>query len=145
MNRTAFNLATTFGLGDRLPAPGTTAGSMPASLIWFFVAWGLTNSPWLHVATTAMITAAVITGFWASDIEISRRGKTDPGAIVIDEVAGQWLTYGTALPLWTAIEHPRTDRVCRGWFRALPDLRHTQALARATIGAASRRSGRDGG
>lgn len=103
MNRTAFNLATTFGLGDRLPAPGTTAGSLPASLIWLPVAWGLGNSPWLHVATTAMITAAVIAGLWASEIEISRRGTSDPGAIVIDEVAGQWLTYGTALPLWTAV------------------------------------------
>lgn len=103
MNRMAFNLATTFGLGDRLPAPGTTAGSMPASLIWLLVAWGLMNSPWLSVATTAMITAAVIAGLWASDIEISRRGTSDPGAIVIDEVAGQWLTYGTALSLWAAM------------------------------------------
>lgn len=102
MNRMAFNLATTFGLGDRLPAPGTTAGSLPASLIWLAVAWALINSPWLPVVTTAMITAAVIAGLWASDIEISRRGTSDPGAIVIDEVAGQWLTYGTALPLWAA-------------------------------------------
>ncbi len=102
MNKFAFNLATTFGLGDRLPAPGTTAGSFPASLIWLVVAWGLLNSPWLLVATTAMITVAVIAGFWASDAEITRRGNSDPGPVVIDEVAGQWLTYGTALPLGAA-------------------------------------------
>ncbi len=105
MNKLAYNLATTFGLGDRLPAPGTTAGSFPASLIWLVVAWGLLISPWLLVATTAMITAAVIAGFWASDAEITRRGTSDPGPVVIDEVAGQWLTYGTALPLWAAASH----------------------------------------
>jgi len=102
MNKLAYNLATTFGLGDRLPAPGTTAGSFPASLIWLIVAWCLLNSPWLLVLTTAMITVAVIAGFWASDTEITRRGNSDPGPVVIDEVAGQWLTYGTALPLWAA-------------------------------------------
>jgi phosphatidylglycerophosphatase A len=105
MNRLAYNLATTFGLGDQLPAPGTTAGSFPASLVWLIVAWGLLNSPWLLVATTAMITVAVIAGFWASDAEITRRGNSDPGPVVIDEVAGQWLTYGTALPLWAAATH----------------------------------------
>lgn len=105
MNKLAYNLATTFGLGDRLPAPGTTAGSLPASLIWLVVAWGLLNSPWLSVGTTAMITAAVIAGFWATDVEITRRGNSDPGPVVIDEVAGQWLTFGTALPLWAAATH----------------------------------------
>ncbi|MCK5378080.1 MAG: phosphatidylglycerophosphatase A [Acidobacteria bacterium] len=105
MDKLAFNIATTFGLGDRLPAPGTTAGSLPASLIWLFVAWGLLNSPWLAVATTTMITVAVIVGFWASAAEITRRGNSDPGPVVIDEVAGQWLTYGCALPLWAAATH----------------------------------------
>ncbi len=105
MNKLAFNLATTFGLGDRLPAPGTTAGSLPASLIWLIVAWGLKDSPWLLVATSAMITAAVIAGFWASEAEITRRGASDPGPVVIDEVAGQWLTFGCALPLWAGATH----------------------------------------
>lgn len=103
MNRLAFNLATTFGLGDHLPAPGTTAGSLPASLVWLVVAWPLLNSPWLAVATTSMITLAVIAGLWATDIEIARRGAADPGPVVVDEVAGQWLTFGCALPLWAAV------------------------------------------
>ncbi|MEN8163838.1 MAG: phosphatidylglycerophosphatase A [Acidobacteriota bacterium] len=105
MNKLAFNLATTFGLGDRLPAPGTTAGSLPASLIWLVAAWGLKDSPWLLVATTAMIAVAVIAGFWATEPEISRRGSNDPGPVVVDEVAGQWLTFGTALPLWAGMSH----------------------------------------
>jgi len=105
MNKLASNLATTFGLGDRLPAPGTTAGSFPAGIAWLVVAWPLLNSPWLAVATLAMITASVIAGFWASDAEITRRGDSDPGPVVIDEVAGQWLTYGTALPLWAGATH----------------------------------------
>jgi phosphatidylglycerophosphatase A len=103
MNRLAYNLATTFGLGDLLPAPGTTAGSAPAALIWPAVAWPLLDSPWLWVITLVMITASTIAGLWASDAEILRRGKSDPGPVVIDEVAGQWLTYGCALPLWAAL------------------------------------------
>lgn len=100
MNRRAFHIATTFGLGETLPAPGTTAGSLPAALIWLAAAWWMSSSPWLTVLTIALATLATIAGFWATELEVVRRDNSDPGPVVVDEVAGQWLTYATALPLW---------------------------------------------
>lgn len=94
----ARHIATTFGLGDRLPAPGTTAGSLPAALLW----WGLASAlPWPAArlsATTILVMAATVAGIWAGGVEAERRRIADPGPVVVDEVAGQWLTYLLALP-----------------------------------------------
>jgi phosphatidylglycerophosphatase A len=38
-------------------------------------------------------------GTWAADLESRRRGTEDPGPVVVDEVAGQLLTYLVALPV----------------------------------------------
>ncbi len=103
MSRLANAVATTFGLGDHLPAPGTTAGSLPAALVWFVVAALLGESPWLILVTTAGFVAAVVAGIWAADEEIRVRGRSDPGPVVVDEVAGQWLTYLCALAFWTLL------------------------------------------
>lgn len=100
MKNTAYHIATVFGLGDRLPAPGTTAGSLPAALIWVATAWAIGGSPWLFTLTTALTILAIIAGIWAADAEILRRKAGDPGPVVVDEVAGQWLTYSCALPMW---------------------------------------------
>ena len=48
--------------------------------------------------TATLRFAAVVVGLWASEAEAARRQAEDPGPIVIDEVAGQWLTYLVALP-----------------------------------------------
>jgi phosphatidylglycerophosphatase A len=50
----------------------------------------------LVVSFTAVLLATVV-GVWASDVESSRRGRSDPGPVVIDEVAGQWLCYAVVL------------------------------------------------
>ncbi len=100
MSRVAHAVATTFGLGDRLPAPGTTAGSLPAAVLWLAAAAAIGASPWLVLLTTAAFVVAVVAGIWAAEVEIRRRGRDDPGPVVIDEVAGQWLTYLCALPFW---------------------------------------------
>jgi len=100
VSRLARAVATTCGLGDILPAPGTTAGSLPAALVWFVAAATLRTSPWLSLLTTALVVAAVVAGIWASEAEIRRRGLCDPGPVVIDEAAGQWLTLLCALPFW---------------------------------------------
>jgi len=91
-------LATSGGLGDHLPAPGTTAGSLPAAIVWWALAATLGPSWILLTVTAALSLAAVVAGLWASDTEAARRRTEDPGPIVIDEVAGQWLTYLVALP-----------------------------------------------
>ena len=98
-------VATTFGLGNILPAPGTFAGSLPAAVLWYCLARFLGASPWLTIWTTVAVTVATVAGLWATEIEIRARRDPDPGPVVIDEVAGQLLTYLCALPLWT-IEDP---------------------------------------
>jgi len=97
--RAARCIATVGGLGDRLPAPGTTAGSLPATLLWSAPALVL-GGPWQLGAVTAVLTvAAIAVGVWAAGVEAARRGGGDPGPVVIDEVAGQWLCFLVALPL----------------------------------------------
>jgi phosphatidylglycerophosphatase A len=99
MARAARLIATVGGLGERLPAPGTTAGSLPAALLWSVLAL-LLRGPWQLAAVTALLTvAAIAVGVWAADVEETRRGGSDPGPVVIDEVAGQWLCFLVALPL----------------------------------------------
>jgi len=97
-SRAARRIATTFGLGEILPAPGTTAGSLPAALVWAALATTLPSARLLLTVTGGLTIAAVIMGVWAAGKEASRRGAEDPGPVVIDEVAGQWLCYLTALP-----------------------------------------------
>ncbi len=100
-------IATLGGLGDRLPAPGTTVGSLSAFLLWW-AACAAMPAATTRIAVTAVglfISAAV--GTWAAEIESQRRGETDPRGIVIDEVAGQWLTYLVALPFVTPATSPQ--------------------------------------
>jgi phosphatidylglycerophosphatase A len=97
--RAARLIATVGGLGERLPAPGTTAGSLPAALLWSVLAL-LLRKPWQLAAVTAVLAvAAIAVGVWAAGVEETRRGGNDPGPVVIDEVAGQWLCFLVALPL----------------------------------------------
>jgi phosphatidylglycerophosphatase A len=97
-SRAARSIATVGGLGDLLPAAGTTAGSLPAALVWWVLAASV-ERPLLVLAITACLTvAATVAGVWASDLESARRGAGDPQPIVIDEVAGQWLAFLVSWP-----------------------------------------------
>ena len=100
MNRPAYRIATILGLGEILPAPGTTAGSLPTAYVWFVCAWFAGSSRWLFVLSVIAFATASVAGVWAAGLEVTRRGRRDPGPVVIDEVAGQLLTYCCALPLW---------------------------------------------
>jgi phosphatidylglycerophosphatase A len=91
-------IATVGSLGERLPAPGTTAGSLPAALMWWAGCLVVTGTSARVAMTAVALVASAAAGLWASEIEATRRGASDPGPIVIDEVAGQWLTYLVALP-----------------------------------------------
>jgi phosphatidylglycerophosphatase A len=97
MNRVAHAIATTFGLGEVLPAPGTSAGSAPAAALWLGLAMGAPD----HLVSlgAALVGLASAAGLWASEEESRRLGREDPGSVVIDEVAGQWLTLLIAAPL----------------------------------------------
>jgi phosphatidylglycerophosphatase A len=53
----------------------------------------------LRIALTAVgLVVFAIIGIWSSEIEAERRQESDPRPIVVDEAAGQWLTYLVALP-----------------------------------------------
>ena len=98
MSGAARRVATMFGLGDRLPAPGTLAGSLPTALVWWaLLALRPAPAPLLSVAVAVAVVLFIL-GVWAAGEEAARRGRADPGPVVIDEVAGQWLTYLVALP-----------------------------------------------
>ncbi len=84
-------LADCFGIG-RLPwAPGTWgslfACFVAAALVWGGGALGLPGSWVLSVGTISVF----LGGVWASGRYAAAVQKDDPGEIVIDEVAGQWL------------------------------------------------------
>ncbi|MEZ5400278.1 MAG: phosphatidylglycerophosphatase A [Bryobacteraceae bacterium] len=90
--RVATLLATWFGCGYSPVAPGT-AGSLGAlAVAWPLHAWaGFTA---LHFAILAA--AVTLPAIWSADRVASAAARKDPGLIVVDEVAGQWLTLAGA-------------------------------------------------
>lgn len=94
----AWLLATFFGAGLLRPAPGTW-GSLAAAAIWYF---GLraAHVAGVHALVATVAGAAVVTliGIPAATRVERESGRTDPGFVVIDEVAGQWLAL-LAAPL----------------------------------------------
>ena len=85
-------LATWFGSGLVRVAPGT-CGSLAA--LPFAAGLAFVGGPWLLGLATA---AAFAAGLWASTRYAGAAGQSDPGAVVIDEVAGLWLAL-VLLPL----------------------------------------------
>ncbi len=85
-------VATVCGLGDHLPIPGTLAGSLPAATAWWIACVMLPSAAWRVAATAAAALVATLVGTWAAGVEARRRGRGDPGPVVVDEVAGQWIT-----------------------------------------------------
>lgn len=84
--------ATWFGIGRLRPAPGTW-GSAAALPFAFLIAWAA-GPLWLVPACIA-VTAL---GYWAASRHAALGGEADAGEIVIDEVAGQWLTLAFLPP-----------------------------------------------
>lgn len=109
--RAARWVATVGGLGDRLPAPGTCAGSAPAAVLWWALATVVADPRWLATATVVAVVAATVAGTWAAGLEEQRRGSEDPGPVVVDEVAGQWLTCLVLLPWVELASAPGRARV----------------------------------
>jgi len=98
--RWAFTVATFFGAGYLKPAPGTW-GSLAAVLLWFAAASVLHPSPQLLVIIL-LAGSAVVIGFGVPAATIAEResGRQDPGFVVIDEVAGQWIALLGSPPDW---------------------------------------------
>ena len=96
----AWTVATFFGAGLGKPGPGTW-GSVAAVLVWSAVAWGVHPSPqmmlWLLLAGIAL---AIGLGVPAATIAARESGREDPGFVVIDEVAGQWIALLGSAVSW---------------------------------------------
>ena len=85
-------LATWFGAGLLRPAPGTWGSLAALPLAWIIVHFG---SPLALAAATIAVFAV---GCWVGGVYERAGGGKDPGVVVIDEVAGQWLVL-IAAPL----------------------------------------------
>jgi phosphatidylglycerophosphatase A len=87
----AWTIATFFGAGLGKPGPGTW-GSVAAVLLWAAYAWGTHPAPMtLFLALLGGIVASIALGVPAATIAARESGRHDPGFVVIDEVAGQWI------------------------------------------------------
>lgn len=88
MSRLARHLATVGGLAEVLPAPGTSVGS-PAGAALFWAAAAASGHP-LAAALVGLLVLVPL-AVWSGGAEAARCGRSDPGPVVIDEIAGQWL------------------------------------------------------
>jgi len=78
-------LATWFGSGLLPKAPGTWGSLVALPCAWAIV---LLGGPWLLLGACLGV---FLLGLWASARYARALGAADPGSVVIDEVAGQWL------------------------------------------------------
>jgi len=97
----AWVLGTWFGAGLLKPGPGTY-GSVAAMLLWMAAAHGL-HPGGVALAVGTALAAVVATGIGipAATIVAREAGREDPGFVVIDEVAGQWIALIAVRPDWT--------------------------------------------
>jgi phosphatidylglycerophosphatase A len=98
--RWAWVLGTWFGAGRMKPGPGTY-GSVASVLLWFGAAH-LFHPDRLALAIATAVAALIVTliGIPASTIVARESGRVDPGLVVIDEVAGQWIALIAIRPEW---------------------------------------------
>jgi len=85
-------LATWFGAGLLPKAPGTWGSLAALPFAWAIAA--LFGQAALVVAAATLFAV----GWWAAEQVSRASGVADEGSIVIDEVAGQWLTLAVAPP-----------------------------------------------
>lgn len=88
----AFLLATWFGAGLLPKLPGTWGSLAALPFAWWLASAGGVPALGLAVALLFLL------GWWASSIYVERLQLDDPGSIVVDEVAGQWLVVLLAPP-----------------------------------------------
>lgn len=83
---------TWFGVGLIPVMPGTFGSLMALPFAWIIATLG---APWMLLPAAAVV---FVLGWWASDVYCRMAGVKDPGRIVIDEVAAQWMTLSVAPP-----------------------------------------------
>jgi phosphatidylglycerophosphatase A len=83
-------IATVFGAGYSPFAPGTAGSAVALVVLWAV--------PFSRAGLLAFLVVVVVVGTWAAHVAERAMAEKDPGAIVIDEVAGMTLSL-VALPL----------------------------------------------
>jgi len=94
LSRLALAIATVGGVGYAPVAPGTVASALTVAALWLL--------PFSRSALVLFFVIVTVVGTWAADRAERAIGGKDPGAIVIDEVAGMTLAVLT-LPLTPAV------------------------------------------
>ena len=94
-------VSTFFGAGRLRPGPGTW-GSLAAVLIWLGVS-RLIPAEWQTLILAVMAAAATAIGIPAATATAKASGVKDPQFVVIDEVAGQWITLLFAPVAWKTL------------------------------------------
>jgi len=94
-------VATFFGAGRIQPGPGTW-GSLAAILVWI-IASRVTPEKWQPEVLAGLIVVAVTVGIPAATQVCRSSGIKDPQFVVIDEVAGQWITLLLAPVTWKSV------------------------------------------
>jgi phosphatidylglycerophosphatase A len=98
----AWTVATFFGAGLGKPGPGTW-GSAAALILWAVSArlfHPTANA--LRLGLLVLIAFAIALGVPAATIAARESERHDPGFVVIDEVAGQWITLLGSSVYWKA-------------------------------------------
>ena len=86
MGQPAVLIATWFGAGLLPKVPGTWGSLAALPFAWLILWWA---GPYGLLFAGL---AAFGVGIWAGGLYAERTASEDPGPVVIDEVAGQWLT-----------------------------------------------------
>ena len=92
--RAALLVATVFGAGYSPIAPGTAGSAVTVAILWLV--------PFSRVGLVAFFVVVTLVGTWAAHVAEAALGDKDPGAIVIDEVAGMTLSV-LLLPLTLSV------------------------------------------
>lgn len=87
-------LATWFGAGLSPKAPGTVGSLAALPFAW------LISTYFGPLGLAVGVVVVFLIGVWASGRYAKTRGVADPGAVVIDEIAGQWLALILVPPGW---------------------------------------------
>ena len=96
--RWAWAVATFLGVGLLRPGAGSWASALTA-LIWY-LSVRYSSSSHAHIAAAAGAIVATLIGIPAATIVARETQKKDPGFVVIDEVAGQFLPLMLAPASW---------------------------------------------
>ena len=94
-------VATFFGTGRLRPGPGTW-GALATSLLWWLLASHVPPGARLPLILLLLVIVVAI-GIPAATLEARGCGRKDPSHVVIDEVAGQLVTYIACPIVWRAL------------------------------------------